>query len=110
MVLDGNGTVLHDLQLPEQGTNGNGKGAPAAPTVMDVNGDGSLEILVQTFGVGLFIYTVPGSSENLLLWPTARGNFLRDGLPNINPIAESTPPNREGRAVIAPVLLLLNQN
>ena len=114
MVLDGNGNVLHDLQLPEQGTNGNGKGAPAAPTVMDVNGNGSLEILVQTFGVGLFIYTVPGSSENLLLWPTARGNYLRDGLPNV---AQNTSPNPppphtggDGKAVIAPTLLLLNKN
>ncbi len=81
MILDRNGAVLHDLQLPVQGTNGNGKGAPAAPTVMDVDGDGTLEILVQTFGAGLFIYTVPGSRENLQLWPTARGNFLRDGRP-----------------------------
>ncbi|HFQ90328.1 MAG TPA: VCBS repeat-containing protein [Desulfobulbus sp.] len=79
MILDRNGNVLYDLQLPQQGTNGNGKGAPAAPTVMDTDGDGTLEILVQTFGAGLFIYTVPGSAENLLLWPTARGNFLRDG-------------------------------
>ncbi len=79
MILDRNGRVLFDLQLPQQGTNGNGKGAPAAPTVMDTDGDGSLEILVQTFGAGLFIYTVPGSAGNQLLWPTARGNFLRDG-------------------------------
>jgi len=82
MVLDQNGNVLHDVQLPVQGTNGNGKGAPAAPTVMDVDGNGTLEILVQTFGAGLFIYTVPGSKENLQYWPTARGNFLRDGRPN----------------------------
>lgn len=79
MILDNAGNILFDMQLPEQGTNGNGKGAPAAPTVMDTDGNGSLEILVQTFGVGLFIYSVPGSAKNQLLWPTARGNFLRDG-------------------------------
>ncbi len=79
MVLDIAGNILHDIELPEQGKDGNGKGAPAAPTVMDLNGDGSLEIVVQTFGVGCFVYTVPGSSENLLLWPTGRGNYLRDG-------------------------------
>ncbi len=79
MVLDNKGNVLHDLQLPVQGTNGNGKGAPAAPTIMDIDGDGTLEILVQTFGAGMFIYSVPGSAENMLLWPTARGNFLRSG-------------------------------
>ncbi len=81
MVLDHDGNVLHDIELPEQGTNGNGKGAPAAPTIMDLNGDGTLEIVVQTFGAGCFVYTVPGSAENLLLWPTGRGNYLRDGRP-----------------------------
>ena len=79
MILDNAGNILFDIQLPDQGTNGNGKGAPAAPTVMDTDGNGSLEILVQTFGAGLFIYSVPGSAENQLLWPTARGNYLRDG-------------------------------
>ena len=79
MILDSNGNILYDLELPEQGTDGNGKGAPAAPTVMDLNGDGTLEIVVQTFGAGCFVYTVPGSAENQLLWPTGRGNYLRDG-------------------------------
>ena len=81
MILDRDGNVLHDIELPQQGTNGNGKGAPAAPTVMDLNEDGTLEIVVQTFGAGCFVYTVPGSAENLLLWPTGRGNYLRDGAP-----------------------------
>jgi hypothetical protein len=81
MNLDNQGQALFDIQLPEQGTDGNGKGAPAAPTVMDLTGDGTLEIVVQTFGVGCFVYTVPGSAENRLLWPTGRGNYLRDGRP-----------------------------
>jgi hypothetical protein len=81
MILDNSGNTLYDIELPRQGTNGNGKGAPAAPTVMDLNGDGNLEIIVQTFGGNCFIYSVPGSSDNLLLWPTARGNYLRDGRP-----------------------------
>ena len=81
MILDSGGNVLHDILLPEQGTNGNGKGAPAAPTTMDLNGDGTVEIVVQTFGVGCFVFTVPGSAENKLLWPTGRGNYLRDGSP-----------------------------
>jgi len=91
-ILDNQGRVLHDLQLPVQGTNGNGKGAPAAPTIMDVDGNGNLEILVQTFGAGFFIYTVPGSAENLLLWPTARGNFLRDGRPGSGGNGRIMPP------------------
>ena len=84
MIVDRDGNILHDLELPEQGTNGNGKGAPAAPTLGDLNGDGNLEIIIQTFGVGCFVYTVPGSAENMLLWPTGRGNYLRDGRPNID--------------------------
>ena len=96
MVLNNQGQLLYDIKLPQQGTNGNGKGAPAAPTIMDTNGNGTLEILVQTFGAGFFIYTVPGSRENMQLWPTARGNFLRDG----------SPMNGTGRT-IAPVNFLL---
>lgn len=98
MILDRNGNVLHDIQLPVQGTNGNGKGAPAAPTVMDLVGDGTLEIVAQTFGAGCFIYTVPGSAENLLLWPTGRGNFLRDGRPW---------PTAPRQSTYIPLLLLL---
>ncbi len=79
VILDRNGNVVHDIELPMQGTDGNGKGAPAAPTVMDLNGDGNLEIIVQTFGAGLFVYMIPGSAENMLIWPTGRGNYLRDG-------------------------------
>lgn len=91
MVLDNTGRQLFDIMLPQQGTNGNGKGAPAAPTVMDIDGDGTLEILVQTFGAGFFIYTVPGSAENFLPWPTARGNFLRDGRPMRSSAGRSLP-------------------
>ena len=81
MILDSNGNILHDIQLPEQGTNGNGKAAPAAPTPMDLNGDGTVEIVVQTFGSGCFVFTAPGSAENQLLWSTGRGNYFRDGRP-----------------------------
>ena len=98
MILDRDGNVLFDIELPEQGTNGNGKGAPAAPTVMDLNGDGTLEIVVQTFGVGCFVYTVPDSAENLLLWPTGRGNYFRDGRPWKAQIR---------KALVGPILILL---
>ena len=100
MIMGKAGNVLHDIQLPEQGTNGNGKGAPAAPTLMDLNGDGTLEIVVQTFGAGCFVYTVPGSAENLLPWPTGRGNYLRDGR------ASTTRPRTPS---FSPILLLLQE-
>lgn len=82
MVLSAAGAVLHDILLPDPGHNGNGNGAPAAPSLGDLDGDGQLEILVQTFDHGLDIFTVPGSGTNCVLWPTARGGPLRVGQPN----------------------------
>ena len=73
------GAVLHDVPLPNPGHNGNGNGAPAAPAVGDLDGDGQLEIFVQTFDHGMDVFTVPGSAANCLLWPTARGGPLRSG-------------------------------
>jgi len=79
VILDIAGNNLFDIVLPDQGSNGNGKGAPAAPTIGDLNGDGNLEIVVQTFGGKCFVYSVPDSFTNSMLWPTGRGNYLRQG-------------------------------
>ncbi|MDJ0784055.1 MAG: VCBS repeat-containing protein [Desulfosarcinaceae bacterium] len=83
VILTADGTPLYELPLENPGYNGNGSGAPAAPTIADLDGDGQLEIFVQTFDHGLDIYTVPGSSGNCLLWPTARGGPLRTGNPRL---------------------------
>jgi hypothetical protein len=79
VVLGADGTLLHDIPLPDAGHNGNGNGAPAAPTVADLTGDGQLEVFVQTFDHGMDVFTVPGSATNCLLWSTARGGPLRTG-------------------------------
>jgi hypothetical protein len=81
-VLAADGTQLFDVPLPGAGHNGNGNGAPAAPTVGDLDGDGQVEIFVQTFDHGMDVFTVPGSAENCLLWATGRGGPLRMGQPN----------------------------
>ena len=82
LVLAADGTLLHDIALPNPGSNGNGNGAPAAPTVGDLDGDGELEIFVQTFDHGMDVFTVPGSGDACLPWATARGGPLRMGQPN----------------------------
>ena len=84
VILGADGRLLHDIALPNPGRNGNGNGAPAAPAVYDLNGDGQLEIFVQTFDHGMDVFTVPGSACNCIPWPTARGGPLRMGQPNSN--------------------------
>lgn len=75
-VLDGGGNQVARLALP-------GRGSMAVPTIADADGDGQLEIAVSLKdespdGEVLF-FTVPGSGDRCLLWPTGRGNFRRDG-------------------------------
>ena len=76
-VLDAGGNLLHQLPLPE-------RGAMPIPSIADVNGNGTLEIVVSLKdGVDrerqVLIYEVAGSATNCLPWPTARGNLRRDG-------------------------------
>lgn len=77
-VLDAGGNVLHALPLP-------GHGSMAVPTLADVDGDGTVEIVVSLKEAddkveSLRVYTVPGSSATCLPWPTGHGNFARSGL------------------------------
>jgi hypothetical protein len=75
-VLDAGGNVLHELPLPR-------RGAMPVPTIADVAGDGTLEIVVslkdaEDMVESVRVYTVPGSEPNCLPWPTGRGNLLRN--------------------------------
>jgi hypothetical protein len=79
VILGSNGQALHRVALENQEEDGNGIGVAACPTVCDLEGDGTLEILVLTIDHGLDVYTVPGSGDNCLPWPTGRGNYLRNG-------------------------------
>jgi len=76
-VLDAGGGILHRLPLPD-------RGAMPVPTIADVDGDGTLEIIVSLKdGVDrerqVLVYNVARSSDNCLLWPTGRGNLARTG-------------------------------
>jgi hypothetical protein len=84
VILGADGSLLHDIALPDPGSNGNGNGSPSGPTAGDLDGDGQLEILVQTFDHGLDVFTVPGSGCDCVPWPTSRGGPLRMGQPNAN--------------------------
>jgi hypothetical protein len=82
VILAADGSLVHDVPLPNAGHNGNGNGAPAAPAVGDLDGDGALEIFVQTFDHGMDVFEVPGSANNCVLWATGRGGPLRTGGPS----------------------------
>jgi hypothetical protein len=79
VILSAAGRKLYDIRLRNQGSDGNGVGVPAAPSIADLDGDGRLEIVLSSFDHGLDIYRVPGSGTNCLPWPTGRGNLLRNG-------------------------------
>jgi FG-GAP-like repeat len=79
VVLSAKGRKLYDLRLRHQGSDGNGIGVPAAPSIADLDGDRHLEIVLTTFDHGIDVYRVPRSGTNRLPWPTGRGNLLRTG-------------------------------
>ena len=85
IVLSSTGKLLYDIRLPHQRKDGNGIGVPAAPSIGDLDGDGTLEIVLTTFDHGIDVFHVPGSGTNCLPWPTGRANVYRSGSPSVGP-------------------------
>lgn len=75
-ILDMRGNPLHEIDLP---TPGGWNGALPAPTVADIDGDGDLEIVVNTVNYGIVAYNLPNTKNARILWGTGRGNFRRTG-------------------------------
>jgi hypothetical protein len=80
IVLSARGKKLSVTRLRHQRRDGNGIGVAAAPSVADLSGNGTLEIVLTTFDHGVDVYTVAGSGTRCLPWPTGRGNLLRNGM------------------------------
>jgi hypothetical protein len=77
-ILSSAGGLLHRVKI-------SGRGSMAAPTLADVDNDGTIEIVVSLKDVlgnglgGVQIWDVASAKKNNLDWPTGRGNYLRTG-------------------------------
>lgn len=76
-VLSAAGQVLHEIPLPK-------RGSMAVPTLGDMNGDDTLEIVIslkdaEPANASVHVYTVASSKTNCVLWSTGRANLLRNG-------------------------------
>ncbi len=77
-ILNSSGELLHRVKI-------SGRGSMAAPTLADVDNDGTIEIVISlkdALGNGLGgvqIWDVASASKGNLDWPTGRGNYLRTG-------------------------------
>lgn len=75
-ILDMYGNLLHEIDVPSAG---NWNGILAAPTVADIDGDGNLELIVNTANSGICAYDLPNTQKARILWGTGRGNYRRTG-------------------------------
>lgn len=79
IILNYQGSLLQSVDLPAP-RGGNWNGGLAAPTLAQLDADPELEVVVGTSQSGVLAYQIPGSANARVLWGTARGNRLRNGL------------------------------
>jgi hypothetical protein len=79
-ILDWAGRPIYEVDLPApRSSSSTWNGGMAAPTLADIDGDGELEIIVNTVSSGVVAYDLHNTSNVQVLWGTGRGDFYRDG-------------------------------
>jgi len=78
-VLNAQGQLLHAVDRPAT-RDGTWSGGLAAPTLADLDGDGELDVVIQTVDAGVVAYDLPGTRYAHTLWPTGRGSYQRAGV------------------------------
>ena len=84
IMLDMRGDLLHSVDLPAP-RGGNWNGGLGAPAVAQIDADPEFEVVLGTSQSGVVVYQIPGSVNARVLWGTARGSLLRNGLAPVNP-------------------------
>ncbi len=104
-LLDCRGTVLHEVSLPPPlSSRRKWNGALAAPTIADIDGDGEMELAVQTVYAGLAVYDLPGTRDAVILWRSGRNRSY--SVPSGNGPA---PGSTTGKKSMSPLFLLLRK-
>jgi hypothetical protein len=78
-ILDSLGNPLQEVDLPPAFGGWDWNGVLAAPTLANIDGDGDLEVVLNTAHSGLVAYDLRGTAEARILWATGRGNYWRNG-------------------------------
>ncbi len=78
-ILDDQGNVLHEVDLPAPYGSADWNGALAAPTLADIDADADLEVVLNSAHSGFVAYDLPGTANARVLWGTGRGNEQRTG-------------------------------
>ena len=78
-ILNYQGSVLHEIDLPAPFGSPDWNGAMAAPTLANIDSDADLELVLNTAHSGFVAYDLPGTANARVLWGTGRGNYQRSG-------------------------------
>jgi uncharacterized repeat protein (TIGR01451 family) len=89
-ILDSLGNVLHQVNLPSAFGSPNWNGALAAPTLVNLDADADLEVVLNTAHSGVVAYDLPGTANANVLWATGRNNYQRTGSVVSGTLAAST--------------------
>jgi uncharacterized repeat protein (TIGR01451 family) len=89
-ILNYQGDVLHEMNLPAPSGGANWNGSLPAPTLANIDADANLELVLNTVHSGIVAYDLPGTADAQILWGTGRGNYQRTGSFLVGNLAAST--------------------
>ncbi|MGH8171733.1 MAG: FG-GAP-like repeat-containing protein [Rhodanobacteraceae bacterium] len=78
-VLNADGAQIVAIDLPPA-RGASWSGGLAAPTLANIDGDGELEIVINTVAAGVVAYDLPGTRYARTQWSTGRGGERRTGV------------------------------